>query len=152
MKTVTLGQVHIPILKNENQKDEFVAGIISILQEKEPRGSCTYMETVFYNLVHGHTAKAISGIPKFDQTGMKNSELDRYNKIQAGKVPSTGLNHSYNNLKYKSITKLDREYLEELYADCLDRIKKNAGTPEYRKFISYLAEVMKHCADSGELV
>ena len=59
MKSVTLGQVHIPILKNENLKDEFVAGIISILQEKEPKASSSYMEDIFNLLIHGPIAKVI---------------------------------------------------------------------------------------------
>ena len=152
MKSVTLGQVHIPILKNENLKDEFVAGIISILQEKEPKASSSYMEDIFNLLIHGPIAKVIPGIPQFDPTGMKKNELDRYNKVQAGKVPSTGLDHSYKDLKFKSMTTLVKDYLEELYADCLSRLSDKQRTAEHRRFISYLAEVMKYCADSGELV
>ena len=152
MKTVTLGQVHIPILKNENQKDEFVAGIISILQEKEPKASSSDMEDIFNLLVHGPIAKVISGIPHYDPTEIKKSELDRYNKLQAGKVPSTGLDHSYKDLKFKPITTLEKDYLEKLYNACQSRINDKQRPAEYRRFISYLAEMMKHCADSGELV
>ena len=132
-------------------KDEFIAGIICISKGKEPQASCSHMEKVFYNLVHGHTAKVIPGIPKFDSTGMKNSELDRYNKIQAGKVPSTGLDLSYTDLTFKPITTLDKGYLSKLYNDCQSRINRKHGDAKYRRFISYLEEVMKHCADSGEL-
>ena len=151
MKSVTLGQIHIPILKNENQKEEFIAGIISILQGKEPQASSAHMEDIFNLLVHGHTPKIIPGIPKFDPTGMNKSELDRYNKIQAGKVPSTGLDHGYPDLKFKPITTLERDYLEKLYGECQGRINRKKGDADYREFIRYLAKVMKYCADSGEL-
>jgi hypothetical protein len=151
MKTVTLGQVHIPILKNENQKDEFVAGMISILQEKEPKASSSYMEDIFNLLIHGPIAKVIPGIPQFDPTGMKKSELARYNKIQAGKVPSGGLDHRYTDLQFKPITTLDKGYLSKLYNDCQSRINDKQRPAEYRRFISYLAEVIKHCAESGEI-
>ena len=66
-------------------------------------------------------------------------------------MPSNGLNRSYKSLKFKPITSLDKGYLNELYNDCQDRKKKGKGTVEYRRFISYLAQVIKHCADSGEL-
>ena len=151
MKTVTLLERHIPILTDENLKHELVSGITSILQGEEPQASCTHMENVFYNLVHGPTAKAIPGIPKFDPTGMKKSELARYNKIQAGKVPSTGLNHSYADLKFKPIKTLPKEYLEKLYNDCQGIIGRKQSTAEYLRFIGYLAEVMEHCANIGEL-
>ena len=149
---VTLEKRHIHCLTNNDLKDEFVAGITSILQGQEAQASCSHMEKVFYNLVHGHTAKVIPGIPKFDSTGMKNSELDRYNKVQAGKVPSTGLDHSYKDLQFKPITSLEKEYLSNLYNECQSRINRKHGDAKYRRFISYLEEVMKHCADSGELV
>ena len=151
MKSVTLGQIHIPILKNANQKDEFVAGIISILQDQEPQASCSFLKDIFKLLVHGPMAKVIPGIPRFDPTGMKKNMLDRYNHVQDGKVPSSGLGHGYKDLNFRPITTLKRDYLKELYADCLSRINGKQGTAEHRRFLRYLAEVMKHCADSGEL-
>jgi hypothetical protein len=152
MQDITLPKWCIPILKNENLKDEFVAGVISIMQGEEPKASCPYMEEVFFDLVHGRRRpKVIPGIPQFDPTGMKNNELERYKKVQAGKVPSGGLNHSYKNLQFKPITTLDKNYLNKLYNDCQDIIKKGTATAEYRRFIIYLAEVMEHCADSDEM-
>jgi len=151
MNTVTLQRQHIPILKNKSIKDEFVTAIISILQDEEPQASCPFMKDVFYDLVHGQKPKIIPGIPQFDPTGMKKNELYRYKKVQAGKVPSDGLDHRYTDLQFKPITILDKGYLNELYIDCQNIIKKRKGTAEYRLFIIYLAEVMKHCADSGEL-
>lgn len=151
MKAITLLERHIPILTDENLRDEFVSGITSILQGKEPQASCTIMETVFFNLVHGPTAKNIPGIPKFDPTGLKKNDIDRYNKVQAGKVPSNGLGHGYKGLIFKSITTLPKEYREGLYADCLSRLKDKQRTAGYRRFIGYLAEVIKYCDERGEL-
>ena len=152
MNSVTLLERHIPILTDADLKDEFIAGIISILQGKEPQVSYPILKDIFYLLVHGHTAKVIPGIPKFDQTGMKKSELDRYNKLQAGKVPSTGLDHSYKDLQFKPITTLEKEDLSRLYDECQDRINRKHGDAKYQRLIGYLAEVMEHCAASGELV
>lgn len=151
MQDVTLQKWCIPILKDENLKDEFIAGVTSIMQGKEPKASCPFMKDVFFDLVHGRRPKIIPGIPQFDPTGMKKNELDRYKKVQAGKVHSSGLDHSYTDLKFKPITTLDKGYLNKLYNDCQDIIKKRTCTAEYRRFIIYLAEVMEHCADSGEL-
>lgn len=109
------------------------------------------MENVFYNLVHGPTAKVIPGIPQFDPKEIKKSELERYNQIQEGKVPSAGLDHPYKDLNFKPITSLPKEYLEKLYGDCQSRINNQQRTAEYRRFIGYLMEVMKYCANSGEL-
>jgi len=151
MESITLLKRHVTILKDPQLIDEFIAGIISIFQGKEAQASCSYMETVFNLLVHGQRPKIIVGIPEFNSAGMKKSELERYNQVQAGKVPATGLDHSYTDLQFKPITTLEKEYLSKLYDDCLSRIKSKQCTAEYRRFISYLAEVMKHCANSGEL-
>jgi len=151
VNTVTLQKQHIPILKNKSMKDEFVTAIISILQEQEPQASCSFMKNVFDDLVHGQKPKIILGIPQFDPTGMKNNELGRYKKVQTGNVPSAGLDHRYADLQFKPITTLDKNYLSKLYDDCLDRINGKKGTAEYRRFIGYLAQVMKHCANSDEL-
>ena len=151
MKSVTLAGVHIKMLENADLKDEFIAGLNSISKGKEPQASCPFMKDVFYSLVHGPTAKVIPGIPKFDPTGMKKSERDRYNKVQAGKVPSTGLDHKYKDLNFKPITTLPKKYLEKLYIDCQGRLSDKQRTAEYRRFLVYLAEVMKYCAESGEL-
>ena len=151
MKDINLPKWCVPILENEDLKDEFVAGVTSIMQGKAPKASCPYMEEVFYDLVHGRRPKVIPGIPQFDPTGMKKNELERYKKVQAGKVPSSGLDHSYKNLQFKPITTLDKGYLNKLYNDCQDIIKKGTATAEYRRFIIYLAEVMEHCAASGQL-
>ena len=153
MKSVTIPERHIRMLENADTdlKLEYITGIISTSKGEEPQASCPYMEDVFYSLVHGHTAKVIPGIPPFDSTGMKENDLKRYNQVQAGKVPSTGLDHSYENLNFKPITTLPKEYLEQLYSDCRDRISRKKGTAEYRKFIRYLKDVMKYCADSREL-
>lgn len=151
MNTVTLQKQHIRILKNKSIKDEFITAIISILQDEEPQASCSFMEDVFYDLVNYQKPKIIPGIPQFDPTGMKNNELVRYKQVQAGKVPSNGLNRSYKSLKFKAITTLEKKYLNKLYGDCLSRINKQNGSIEYRRFINYLAQVIKHCADSGEL-
>jgi hypothetical protein len=149
---VTIPERHLPILTDADLKDEYMSGITSILQGEEPQASCPFMEDVFLNLVHGHKPKIIPGIPKFDPSGMRDSELDRYKKVQAGMVPSTGLDYSYTDLKFKPVTGLDKGYLNELYNDCQDRIQDKTHTPNYRRFISYLAEVMEHCADSGEVL
>ena len=149
MKSVTLLERHISMLTDKNFQHEFTAGITSILRGEEPQASCSHMKTVFFNLVHG--PMTIPGIPKFDPTGMEKNELARYSQIQAGKVPSAGLDHSYKDLKFRAITTLPKEYSEKLYSECQDRLNNKQGTAEYRKFIGYLAEVMKHCADSGEL-
>ena len=152
METITLQKRHALILTDKNFKDEFVTGLASILQGEDPQTSCSHMDNVFYNLVHGQKPKIIPGIPEFDPTGMNKNELDRYKKVQAGKVPSDGLDHRYTGLQVKPITSLDKEYLSKLYDDCLDIIIRGKGTAEYRRFIRYLAQVIKHCADSGELV
>jgi len=151
MDSITLKKIHIHTLTNESLKDEFITGIISLLQGEEPKATCDHMEDVFYLLAHGQSSKVIPGIPKFDPTGMKQSALVRYRHVQAGKVPSTGLDHSYTGLKFKSITTLEKEYLTKLYADCQDISNNKQGSADYRRFIGYLAEVMKYCADSGEL-
>lgn len=149
MKSVTLQERHISLLTNDNFKDEFTAGIISILRGEEPQASCTYMERVFFNLVHG--TMAIPGIPKFDPTGMGNADLGRYNKVQSGKAPSSGLGDTYKDLNFEPIATLKRDYIEELLADCLSRINMKHGSADYRGFLCYLAKVLKHCLDSGEL-
>jgi len=150
MDSITLHKKHLPILTDEKLKDEFVAGVISILQGEEAKASTGKMALVFGSLVYQKKLNIIHGIPRFDPKGMKESELDRYNQVQAGKVPSSGLEHSYADLQFKPITTLDREYLSMLYSDCQDRINRK-GSAEYRRFISYLTEMMKHCAGSGEL-
>ena len=152
MKPVTLAGVHIKILENADsvKRDELIAGIIHISKGKEPPVSC-FWKDVFDSLVKGHTPKGIPGIPQFDHKGMKESELDRYNKVQAGKIPSTGLNHRYKDLNFQPITTLPQEDLEKLYGECQNRINKRQGSAEYQRFIRYLADVIKYCADSGEL-
>jgi len=151
MDSITLKKHHIHTLTNESLREEFIAGIVSLLQGKEPKATCSHMEDVFDFLAHYQGPKVIPGIPRFDPAGITKNELERYNRVQAGKVPSTGLDHSYKDLKFKPITTLDKGYLSGLYNDCLGRINSNNGSVEYRKFVSYLAEVMKHCANSGEL-
>ncbi len=151
MNSVTLGKIHLHLLTDENLRKEFVEGIISLLQGKEPKATCTFIKDIFNLLAHGYQAKVIPGIPKFDLTGMKKKEALRFEKIQAGKVPSNGLDHAYKDLQFKAITILDKEYLKKLHKDCQDRINKKHGDAEYRRFIGYLAEVLKYCADSGEL-
>lgn len=151
MESITLVARHIRILKNADLKDEFIAGLDSLFQGKEPQASCPFMEDVFYSLVHGRTAKAIPGIPKFDPKGMKENELDRYSRLQAGKVPSAGLDHPYKDLDLRPITTLPKKYLGKLYSECQDKLNRKQGTPDYRRFLVYLAEVLKHCEDSGEL-
>ena len=152
MTTITLQKKHLPILSNKDMKDEFVTGLASILKGEEPQTSDSFMKKVFYDLVHGKKPKVIPGIPQFDPTGMKKNELDRYKKVQAGMVPSGGLDHRYADLQFKPIKTLKKDYLSRLYDDCLHRVKRKEGSANYRRFISYLAEVMKHCANSGELV
>lgn len=149
--SITLHKKHLSVLTHESMKDEFISGIINLLQGEEPKATCSHMETVFYLLAHDQSSKVIPGIPKFDPTGMKQSELERYHHVQAGKVPSTGLDHSYIDLKFKPITTLEKEYLSKLYVDCLNRVNSQHGSADYRRFLSYLVEVMKYCADSGEL-
>ena len=151
MDSITLHKKHLSILKDINTKDEFVAGIISLLQGEEVEASTGKMELAFASLVYQQKLNIIPGIPRFDPAGITKNELERYNRVQAGKVPSTGLDHSYKDLKFKPITTLDKEYLSGLYNDCLVRINSNNGSVEYRKFVSYLAEVMEHCANSGEM-
>ena len=104
METVTLGKRHASILINKDLKDEFGTGIACILRGEEPQASCPYMEDVFFELVHGRRPKVIPGIPKYDPTGMNKAELDRYKKVQAGMVPSDGIDHRYTDLKFKPIT------------------------------------------------
>lgn len=148
--TINLNKKHLPIFTNEDLKDEFVTGIISLLRGEEPKATCDYMEGVFDNLVHGPGQNVIPDIPKFDPTGITKNDLIRYNRVQLGKVPSNGLEHRYKDLKFLPIRNLDKEYLTKLYDDCQVRIRGQKGSAEYRKFIGYLAEVMKHCANSGE--
>lgn len=151
MDSIILHKKHLSILTDKNMKDEFVSGIVSLLLGEEPNTTCSYMELVFASLVYQQKRNTIPGIPRFDPAGITKNELERYNHVQAGKVPATGLEHSYKDLKFKPITTLDREYLSGLYDDCLVRINSKNGSAEYRKFLSFLAEVIKHCASSGEL-
>ena len=88
MISITLQKKHLPILSNKDMKDEFVTGLVSILKEEEAQTSSSFMKKVFSDLVHDKKPKVIPGIPQFDQTGLKKNELDRYKKVQAGKVPS----------------------------------------------------------------
>ena len=153
MPSVTLLERHIHCLTDPDLKHEFMEGITSILRGEKPQYSCTYMEKVFHNLVHGSTAPAIPGIPPFDPAKVKKSMLPLYDKVQAGKVPSNGLDHGYKKLKttFRPIQTLGRDYREELYIECQDRINRKQGDADYQNFIGYMAEVLEYCLGSGEL-
>jgi hypothetical protein len=105
MARVTLSKWCLPMLTDEKLKDGFIDGIIKIIKGEKVQDSNSHMRDVFSLLTN--QPKVIPGIPNFNRTGIPPKEVARYELIQGGMVPSTGLDHGYQGLDFKPITTLE---------------------------------------------